>query len=165
MRAWSIDIPKPPEDVWRIEVDFTGRLDVENGEELAAATVEVYKLWGYHEVVEEYDLTDATRLNLEIEKYGGVEAQKYSYPVVGQPSAELRFPKDYGAEHVPGMVLPESITIGPASGSPPNTRISFDVRGGEDDTWYAIYVGGETNEHRYHSCVIRLKVKSISLTE
>ena len=164
MRAWEIDIPKPPDDKWTILVDFTERLDTAGGEELQAVDVSVYKLYSYDEVISEFSLTDALRFNLEIEKVGEV-TDRYSWPVLGQPSLELRFPKTYPKERVLGIVPPESIVIGPSDGTPPNTKVSFLVQGGENDSVYAIYVIADTNKGRRHSCVIRMRVAEIELTE
>ena len=164
MRAWQIDIPKPPDDVWAIIVDFTERLDIEGGEELTGADVSVFKLADYSEVIAEISLQKALRFNLEIEKIGE-EVERYSWPVTGQESLELRFPKTYPQERVHGIVPPDSIVIGPETGTPPNTQVSFHVQGGEHDTWYAIRVMGETNKGRRHSCVVRFKVAEISVTE
>ena len=78
MRAWQIDIPKPPDDVWAIIVDFTERLDIEGGEELTGADVSVFKLADYSEVIAEISLQKALRFNLEIEKIGE-EVERYCF--------------------------------------------------------------------------------------
>lgn len=163
MSVFTINTPKPPEDVWAIEVDFTERLDTEGGEELSSVAVEAYRLWGYDEVLYETSLENATRLNLEIEKLGG-EVERTSFVVTDQPSCQLRLPTTYPAEVDLTIVDTESITIGPSGGTPPNTKVSFHIQHGHDGNRYAILVTATTNKGRQHSCVIRFRVQSLSLT-
>ncbi len=165
MSIFQINTPKPPDDVWKVSVDFTDRLDTDGLEELYAASCVVHRLWGYDESVEEYDLEGALRLNVEVERLGNV-TDRFSYPVTGQPTAELRLPTDYDAEEILGIVPAESIEIGPpAPAVPPNTTAAFIIQGGEHDNRYAILITALTTEDRRHSCVLRFTVEDLSLTD
>jgi len=162
--TWEITLPKPPDDVWPILVDFTDRLDTANGEELSMASVEVYKLQKYDQEVGTIDLTNANRVTVTVERSGEPTEHIASYLVNGQPSMKLLFPTTYNAQQVNGIVLPESVVIGPSGGTPPNTQVSFEIRGGEDGARYAALVTATTNQGRQHSCAIRFSVESINLT-
>jgi len=164
MSVFTIATPKPPEDVWAIEVDFADRLDTSNGEEISSVAVEAYRLWDYGQVLFETSLDGATRLNLEIEKTGGV-VDRVSFPLTNEPSCQLRIPSIYSAEIDTSVVDLSSITIGPATGSPPNTKVSFHIQNGIDNTRYAVLVTATTNKGRQHSCVIRFQVLSLSLAD
>ena len=160
---YEINTPKPPDDIWAIEVDFTDRLNTDGGEELSGVSIQAYRLWGYDQVLEEIPVSGGVRFNVEVEKEGG-ETDRYSWLLPDIGSVELRIPSSYSPQLDYTVVDLASVTIGPSSGSPPNTKVSFNIQHGEDGYRYALLITATTNQGRQHSCVIRFRVQELNLT-
>ena len=162
MSVFRINLPKPPDDVWAVAIDFSDRLDIEGGEHITGVDFKPYKLLSYKETVAEIDLKDATRVTLTVERIGG-SATHHSWPITDQPSLLMKIPGDYSPTPVPEIIDEDTVVIGPEGGDAPYSVVSFHLRGGEDRAKYAVLITAITNLNRQHSCVLRFEVQELPL--
>jgi hypothetical protein len=141
---FTIETPKPPEDIWPVLIDFSARLDTEDGEQITGVSLSPYRLDGYSDVLATIDTEGAERVIL-ITEYPGFTGNVYSYRLAGRPG-QIK-------------IAPEP---GNAEGEPPYTCVVFKIQRGTPGYSYAAYITVITNKDNRHSCVVRWRVEELA---
>jgi len=162
---FTIETPKPPDDIWPVLIDFSARLDTEDGEKITGVSLTPYRLESWDKVLDTLDTTDAYLLSLTIKRYGQPSIVR-SYVLQGQKSVRLLLPAEYGNLDFDVVDLrPEQVLIVPEEGNPqgepPATGVVFKLQRGRPGTRYALEVTVVTNKGNQHSCLLRWLVDKL----
>lgn len=163
---FTIETPKPPEDIWPVLIDFSARLDTADGEQITGVSLSPYRLDGYSDVLATINTEGAERVIL-VTEYPGFKGNVYSYRLAGQKGLRLLTlapGRTYDSSVVD--MRPGEIRTAPEPGNaeeePPYTCVVFKIQRGTPGYSYAAYITVITNKNNRHSCVVRWRVEELA---